>query len=267
MTKIIQDFTIYAGDDAAPIITVYDSSDVALDISTVTDITWTMRRSLSTAVILTKKKSISSGITFVNTGTDGQFQINLTATDTTSLSGYYLHQATLTDAFGKVTTVTVGRVQVGDAPAWTYSGDPTASNKDAIRFLIGDTITGDPQLYDPEIEYSYTLRGNVWGAAAQCCRALAAQMSRQADSVQGELRTMYSARSKAYSLRAHEYDEREVISSGGGLAYAGGISISDKQTQLDDTDRVRPAFNRGMTDNNIPVTPGSNEYPSADEVT
>ena len=35
--------------------------------------------------------------------------------------------------------------------AWTYAGDPAASNLATVRFLIGDTDTTDQLLNDAEI--------------------------------------------------------------------------------------------------------------------
>ena len=37
--------------------------------------------------------------------------------------------------------------------SWTYSGNPADSRKDALRFLIGDTIEAEPVLQDEEIEF------------------------------------------------------------------------------------------------------------------
>lgn len=36
---------------------------------------------------------------------------------------------------------------------WTYSGDPTTSDRDEVRFLIGDTDARHPLLSDAEIAY------------------------------------------------------------------------------------------------------------------
>jgi hypothetical protein len=45
---------------------------------------------------------------------------------------------------------------------FTYAGDPSASTLAALRFLIGDTITGDQQLSDEEKDETSTiLRSNV----------------------------------------------------------------------------------------------------------
>lgn len=37
--------------------------------------------------------------------------------------------------------------------SWSYSGDPTSSEKDALRFLVGDTDIKRPVMQDEEILY------------------------------------------------------------------------------------------------------------------
>ena len=37
--------------------------------------------------------------------------------------------------------------------AWTYSGDPSSSARDAIRFLVGDTDTNDQLVTNEEIAW------------------------------------------------------------------------------------------------------------------
>jgi len=130
-----------------------------------------------------------------------------------------------------------------------------------VRFLIGDTLSADPQLQDEEVTYALTVRGSVWAAAATCCLSLSAQYSRKADTVQGDLHSTYSQRSKAYALRAAEY-ESKAVALGGALPYAGGISISDKNNVINDSDRVPPNFNIGMDDDYLPVSPVGNENDS-----
>jgi hypothetical protein len=143
---------------------------------------------------------------------------------------------------------------------WSYTvSDLTTSSKDQVRFLIGDTIANDPQLQDEEINFALTIRGSVYGTAAQCCLSISAQLSRKADTTTGELRTLYSSQAKAYQARAAAY---EVKSSelGGALPLVGGISYTDKENAVLDQDRVAPEFVRNITDNtNQPIAPAGNE--------
>lgn len=142
---------------------------------------------------------------------------------------------------------------------WSYDvADLATSKKDQVRILIGDTNVKDPQLQDEEINLFISFRSSVYGAAAMGCLAIAAMYSRQVDTVQGELRTLYSTRARAYTLKAQNY-ETESTKRGGALPYAGGISVQDKQRQETNTDRVKPQYNIGMEDNFLPVGPVGNE--------
>jgi len=90
------------------------------------------------------------------------------------------------------------------------------------------------------------------------CRSLASRLSREADVVDRDLRTTLSARAKAYAARATEYETKAIV-RGGGLPYAGGLSIADKIQNEQNPDRMQPQFNIGMEDNYLPVAPASNE--------
>lgn len=257
MTATSQDFTIYAGDDVTPIFTLTNASGAAIDISSVQEITWTVQRDLNSPVILTKLKS-GGGVVFITDGTDGKFKAIATRTDTASLDDYYIHQATITDASGNVSTVATGRMQVGRKPVWTYSGDPSTSAKDAIRFLMGDILPKDPLVNDNEITYAYTAKGSTYGAAAMLCRSLSSQYARLVDTVDRELRTSYSTKSANFLRMAIQFEQQASIASGA-IPYAGGISVADKNAQVSDTDRVAPQFNIGFLDNLLPVGPVGNE--------
>jgi hypothetical protein len=137
-----------------------------------------------------------------------------------------------------------------------------------VRFLIGDTrVTGDVFLFDEEILFAIQMRpvvsgGFPYGAAADCARAIAARFSRDIDTVQGEMRTLYSSRQKAYAARAIEL-EAIAASRAGAMPYAGGISQIDKSNAVMDGDRVVPAFNIGEEDNFLPVGPVGNVTPGS----
>ena len=152
--------------------------------------------------------------------------------------------------------------------AWTYNVSQLASSAMMqVRFLVGDTVAADQQVQDEEIQFALVERPNIYGAGAIVCRSLAARMSRQADVVDKDLRSTYSQRAKAYAARAIELDLKASI-RGGGLPYAGGLSIADKVQNETNPDRVQPQFNIGMEDNYLPVAPVPNEgtpQPGVDE--
>lgn len=154
---------------------------------------------------------------------------------------------------------------------WSYSlADLATSQKDQVRRLLGDVIASDQQIADEEINFAITTRSNVYGAAAECARFIAAQYSRKADVVTaspggGQLKTNYSQQAKSYLTLAAAMDLK-AAATGGGAPYAGGISIADKQNAEQDDDRVAPQFDLGMTDNlTNPVAPVGNQTPASAE--
>lgn len=70
--------------------------------------------------------------------------------------------------------------------AWSYSGDPSSSLKDTVRFLIGDTTEADPVLEDAEIAYLLDeADDNAHRAAIAACEAAVAKLAREADMSSG----------------------------------------------------------------------------------
>lgn len=87
--------------------------------------------------------------------------------------------------------------------AWTYSGDPSTSTKDSVRFLIGDTDSADQVVTDEEIDWALTVvDDSIYQAAHDLCVSLAAKFARLATSKSvGDLSLSYADRSSAfYSL-------------------------------------------------------------------
>jgi hypothetical protein len=146
---------------------------------------------------------------------------------------------------------------------WSYNiEDLATSTKDQVRLLIGDTLTTDQQLQDEEINFAVSQRSSVWGAAAECCRSLAAKFGRSVDVTAGSSKTSFSQVAKAYTAKALDFEAKAAM-GGAGLPYAGGISISDKLRQEQNEDRVSPQFQIGMDDDFLPVGPAGNESSSA----
>lgn len=258
-----QDFITFAGDDVAPIFTVIDSAGAAVNISSVSNIQWYVNGADgSPALTLTKT---GGQIAFVTDGTDGKFQVNISAANTTALpAGNSQHLARIVDALGNVTTVEVGTIRVGVKPTWTYNPAAILTTPlYQVRRYLGDVIENDRQMSDSEIAFFLSVRSTVIGAAAEAARSLAAQYSRKVDVTSpGELRTANSVQAKHYLDLADELDGIARSRGAGITPYAGGISVQDKINVQDDPDRVQPSFNIGMQDALIPVSPLSNETPT-----
>jgi hypothetical protein len=225
-----------------------------IDISGVTQITWKAQRNSADGPVLSKTKT-GGQISFVNTGTDGKFKVAILATDTSPLSDWYQHFSSITDALGNITTIEVGRMQVGLLPTWTWV--PSLVGVEAlytVRQIIGDTAQSDQLLTDSQINWAISEYSNEWLAAAECCRNLSIQFARQVDIGEGPMKKNYSQKSRQYASLARDLEQRG-FARGGVTAYVGGVSITDKTAQVTDSDRVPPQFVIAMHDNLLPESP------------
>jgi hypothetical protein len=99
---------------------------------------------------------------------------------------------------------------------WAYSDDPSSSDKDAVRFMVGDTNQADQQVTDEEINFFLETKGlSVGWAAVAIARHLAAKYARAVDKAVGTLRLSYSQRRNAYRALAadlaNEAGKRTVV--------------------------------------------------------
>lgn len=144
----------------------------------------------------------------------------------------------------------------------TYSAGG-ASDKDDIRFLIGDTDSTDWQLQDEEINRVRTQSTSNGEAAVKLARALAARYSRLVTTTLNDgLKVEYSDKAQ------HYHDLAKVLAEQAGgivaaIPYVGGISEAEEDIDVADTDLVQPTFKKGMHDHrksstSIPIPP----YPS-----
>jgi hypothetical protein len=125
-----------------------------------------------------------------------------------------------------------------------------ASDLDDIRAAIGDTQAAAPvteRLEDEEIARLLTIAGSKPAATVAAAKALIAKLSRRATEKDiGSLRLVYTQRIESLWKLVGSL---EVAASGAVMPYLGGASISDRDAIESDTDRVQPAFKRGMFDN------------------
>jgi len=95
---------------------------------------------------------------------------------------------------------------------WSYNSALT-TDKDRVRFLVGDTNESDKLLQDEEIEYLLTETTNVLLVASRAAKAIAARFSRQADKAVGDLRISLSQKAQAYMVLAADLEKRALTSS------------------------------------------------------
>jgi hypothetical protein len=129
-------------------------------------------------------------------------------------------------------------------PAWSYTNDPSASQEDAVRWLVGDTDPADPKLADGEVSFALTMEGNPTMAAARCAQALQAKYAAKIDKVVGDLQVSFSQKAAAFGALAAELRSRGL--QGGIRIKAGGTSVADKETLEANTDVTEPGFKRDM---------------------
>lgn len=146
---------------------------------------------------------------------------------------------------------------------WTYSGNPSDSTKDAVRFLLGDTDSSSPLVTDEEIAYAVAEEGDARLAASVVAKAIASVFGRKADKSVGDLHISYKSQADYYSGLAVELTAKSTAYA---MPYAGGISISDKDASRDNSDRVRPSFSRSMDDAPGAATDGSNNPCDSDTI-
>ena len=133
----------------------------------------------------------------------------------------------------------------------TYSGDPSATPRDAVRFLLRDTSTSDAEFEDAEIEWLVSEQPNVYKAAANGARAKAAEASDSlASKTVGSLTLTYSERATRWLDIAKTLDAQANKGLGSTIQpYSGGISKSDKEATASEDDYDPPFFWRGQFDN------------------
>lgn len=128
---------------------------------------------------------------------------------------------------------------------WDYSGNPSSSAKDAVRFLSGDTDEDDPLVSDEEIAYILTQESNPYEAAALVCEALASKFARET-SVSGD---GFSESGGELSRQFKERAKDLRMQSGGRSKprpYVGGISYSERENADADGDLVKHSFRSDM---------------------
>lgn len=197
----------------------------------------------------------------------GQYRVDLTQADTNGdVLGFLFTHATGIQVNLSVRTTSAAAAATALAGTWTY--DPTLMQsatagtysgstvglRNQIRFVIQDIQAARPLMVDAEIDWAQTLESNQYMAAAMCCEILVARAGNIRSKRVGALALEYDVefyRGLAATLRARGLSNQ--------VPYCGGISISDKIAQQDDSDWVPVRFFRGMFDNPraSQPTPGS----------
>lgn len=131
---------------------------------------------------------------------------------------------------------------------WSYSGNPAHSAKDQTRFLVGDTNIQDQLLSDEEIIWALSQYNNTpMNAAIRLCETIMSKFSRLADESVGQVKISFSQKVKGYERMMTTLRSRLAMEDA--QPFAGGILVSQKQVEAQNTNRVRPDFTKHMMEN------------------
>ena len=121
--------------------------------------------------------------------------------------------------------------------AFTYSGDPSTSDLDRLRFEAGDTVASSVLLEDAEHTF-ILLQNSTWPRRkAAALRAIGTKLLRYPNFALDRWREDRHQVAQSFLSEAKELEK--TGRTAGGL-YVGGISISERDTAEADTD-----FDRG----------------------
>lgn len=109
--KMIQNFTMTAGDTKTLVVSVTDAEGSAVNITGAT-IRWVCKRSLGKAASISKTTVLGISLT---DAVNGQFTVTLNPSDTDDLAGIFQHEVELTASDGTISTILSGTMKVNKA--------------------------------------------------------------------------------------------------------------------------------------------------------
>jgi len=138
---------------------------------------------------------------------------------------------------------------------WSYSGNPSNSTQDAVRFLVGDTDTNDQLISNEEIAYFVSEFNNARRSASEAARAIAAKYARLMNRSIGGLSADFSAKYRQYLELADSLLSKEEMKPV--ALFISGYTKSAKEAVELDSDRESTFSRKGIMDN-------KRSYPSDD---
>ena len=130
--------------------------------------------------------------------------------------------------------------------AFTWTGDPAASDIEAVRWEINDIDSASAKFQDAEIQYALDQEFSVFNAAARCCETLQARYSDAASRTMGPLKVDMKDLAHMYASKAAKLRKRAIAFA---KPYAGGYSKAREEVYEEDSDLIQPVFSEGMMDN------------------
>ena len=123
---------------------------------------------------------------------------------------------------------------------WSYSGNPSSSEEDAVHFIIGDTDPNFPLITDAEITWALSINGsNIYLAALEVIESAIVKFGRTPTFKVGDVSKNSSDIVKNLQIAKGNIRRR---ASADAQPFFGGLSKSDKRTLEEATDDVQPSF-------------------------
>ena len=131
---------------------------------------------------------------------------------------------------------------------WSYSGDPSSSDRDQVRFLIFDTDTNDQLLSNEEADWLLSQNSNIYMAAASAAEAIAAKFAKDISRSVVGISATPGGRADFYLELAERLRAQVASTNKHAQVFAGGLTVDGKEALDDDSDAVQPAFKSGQFD-------------------
>lgn len=114
---------------------------------------------------------------------------------------------------------------------WSYSLNPSTTDKDHVRFLIGDTVEAEPLLSDEEINFlvlTWKDKHSIYWAAAAACEQIAARYAREASFAADGVSVSLGELQAKFQAQAETLREQHMSLLVGGTPDVGGISAYEQ---------------------------------------
>lgn len=126
---------------------------------------------------------------------------------------------------------------------FSYNGN-LGTDKDKVRFNIGDTVENTMQYTDSEIYAILEQETTVRKATSRLLKTLITKYSLKASETVGKIKIDYAGVVENLKEALKLYISSSVT------IYAGGMSKSGKEVYSDNSDLVQPYFYKGLRDEN-----------------
>lgn len=205
------DITIKAGNRLPVLARQFTLDDAAIDLTGST-VVFNMWQAADGVQVIT------NGSCSIVNAANGQVEYPWSSADATLSAGQYLASFTATFSGSRILNapnngMIVVEILAQTAATWSYTGNPTNSNRDACRFVIGDTDANNQLLTDQEIDWLLAQwENNIYSAGAEGCVAISGKFTAKADYSRSvgdmSISTQYQAQAEAYLTRGDHLREQ-----------------------------------------------------------